>query len=506
MFNQPPSQFVPPLVPPRAPAYALPTRLLLVLWLFSGFGLCGAVVLALTWQSLPTSTPIALASEPVRLSLAIDGTVRQIETRSATVGELLLEQGIQLNPYDAVSEPLFAPVRPQMNLRVIRARDVQVRIGEQSRIIQTAYDYPRDILRQMGVSLSEQDRVWLDGQAVNAGEVGLWGLPVNDIRIRPALQIRIDDEGVLSTLQTTAESVGDALYEAGIELFVTDSVVPDVTTALSEGMTVRISRALPVIIRVDGEEVPTRAQGTEVRAALAAAGISLNGLDYVIPPESAPLEAGMSIQVVRVSEQLESEDAPIAYDSTYQAEASMALDTRQVVQAGQAGILRRYTRVRYADGVEISREPAGEEVVQAPQNQIIAYGTNVVLYDLPTPEGTLQYWRKLRVYATSYHPAALGGDDVTAIGEKLRKGIVGANPRIIPYRTQVYVAGYGVGMIADTGGARSSPYWIDLGYSDADFVGWHRYVDIYLLAPVPANINYLLPEWTPMRGLPDRGN
>ncbi|MCA9912733.1 MAG: hypothetical protein KC496_05275, partial [Anaerolineae bacterium] len=125
------------------------------------------------------------------------------------------------------------------------------------------------------------------------------------------------------------------------------------------------------------------------------------------------------------------------------------------------------------------------------------------LRTVDTPEGPREYWRVLRMYATSYHPEALGGDDVTAIGERLRKGIVAANPNIIPYRANLFIPGYGLGVMADTGGARSTPYWVDLGYSDEDYVGWHQYVDVYLLTPVPQNIDYLLPNWSGVRGIPD---
>ena len=48
-------------------------------------------------------------------------------------------------------------------------------------------------------------------------------------------------------------------------------------------------------------------------------------------------------------------------------------------------------------------------------------------------------------------------------------------------------------MMADTG-PLYRPLFIDLGYSDDDFVPWSRWVDVYLLAPVPAEIQYLLPE------------
>jgi len=58
----------------------------------------------------------------------------------------------------------------------------------------------------------------------------------------------------------------------------------------------------------------------------------------------------------------------------------------------------------------------------------------------------------------------------------------------------VYVPNYGIGLVADTGGPRSTRLWIDLGYSDEDFRPWARRVDVYLLTPVPAHINYLLPN------------
>jgi 3D (Asp-Asp-Asp) domain-containing protein len=149
--------------------------------------------------------------------------------------------------------------------------------------------------------------------------------------------------------------------------------------------------------------------------------------------------------------------------------------------------------VRYENGIEVSRAVIEETVAQEARNEVIAYGTNIVLRSIDTPDGPRQYWRRIRMYATSYHPAALGGDNRTAIGETLRKGIVASNPDIIPYRSEVYVPGYGVGMMADTGPIHR-PLFIDLGYSDEDWVSWSRWVDVYLLAPAPANIQYLLPQ------------
>ncbi|MBC7870587.1 MAG: hypothetical protein H7Y09_07085, partial [Chitinophagaceae bacterium] len=61
------------------------------------------------------------------------------------------------------------------------------------------------------------------------------------------------------------------------------------------------------------------------------------------------------------------------------------------------------------------------------------------------------------------------------------------------FDTNLYVEGYGTGIAADTGPRRVHPYWLDLGYSDADFVNWHEWVEVYLLLPIPDVVEYLLP-------------
>lgn len=402
------------------------------------------------------------------------------------------------------------PAQPQFVALVtppsIPLHEVTLTIDGNTRTLVTAYLLAYDILREQSITLGEHDTLWLDSQAVPIAEMILWAVPVSEIRIQRAIQVVIQDDATAQTLYTTTRTVADALTEAGITLYVADTVTPELNATLTADTTITITRANPLEIDVDGVTITARARGATVADALSEVGITLVGLDYSMPAETTPLTAGMRITIMRITEETIYEEESLPYGTTYEARADLALDTREVIQTGSEGIMRHYTRIRYANGAEIGREPAGSEVVQSPQNAIVAYGTNVVIYTLQTPEGTIEYWRKLRVYATSYHPAAVGGSTRTAIGETLRKGIVGADPTIIPYRTAIYVPSYGTGIIADTGGARSSRYWIDLGYSDDDWVSWSRYVDIYLLTPVPANLNYLLPEWQPLRGRPDRGN
>jgi len=99
--------------------------------------------------------------------------------------------------------------------------------------------------------------------------------------------------------------------------------------------------------------------------------------------------------------------------------------------------------------------------------------------------------------ATSYSASTAGTPKSspwygrTRTGMKMRFGIVAVDPRMINLRSQVYVPGYGAGYAGDTGGAIKGRR-IDLGYDDDNLVLWYRWVDVYLLTPVPGQIKYVL--------------
>ena len=199
------------------------------------------------------------------------------------------------------------------------------------------------------------------------------------------------------------------------------------------------------------------------------------------------------MRVVRVKEEVMTETQPIPVETVYQADSALELDQQIVVQEGQPGLQRTITRVRYEDGVEVSRTTDDVAIIRPLMNRVISYGTNVVVRTIATPDGERSYWRVLRLYATSYHPAALFGDNVTATGRTLVHGIVAAATDVLPFGTEVFVDGYGVGLVADTAPPRLGGMWIDLGYSDDDYQHWAGYVEVYVLTPIPDQINYFLP-------------
>ena len=88
---------------------------------------------------------------------------------------------------------------------------------------------------------------------------------------------------------------------------------------------------------------------------------------------------------------------------------------------------------------------------------------------------------------------------ITANGLKMQKGVIAVDPTVVPLRTRIYVADYGIGAALDTGSGVKGR-WLDLGYDDNNLVGWHWWVDAYLLTPVPANIPFSIPNWPTYKG------
>ena len=387
-------------------------------------------------------------------------------------------------------------------------RQVRIGIDGASRQLQTRHRQPLPILAQADIQLGEADKVWVNGALARQDALPAWTIPVSRIDIRRAIALRIIDDGAEFSLLTSAETIGEALQEAGIALQSHDDIDTPLSARLDSPVTVRISRAMPVTVLVDGREIQARAQATTVGALLDELALPLGALDFTRPALDAEVRADMQIAILRVHEEeiVEREEIPPG-EPEYRPDSNTALDRRTVLRGAQPGIRETVTRVRYENGVEVSRETGEPQLVQEAQHEIIGYGTNAkTIGTIQTPAGPREYWRVLCMYATSYHPGSNSGNTLTATGATLRTGIVASRPYLIPYGSQVFVPGYGIGLMADTGrGPLSSEYWIDLGFSDADYTrDWHDYVKVYLLTPAKPGNRALLPAWTPVRS--DLGN
>ncbi len=318
----------------------------------------------------------------------------------------------------------------------------------------------------------------------------------------PLLSITLHDEQESRTLRAKTRTVGEFLAENGVFLAENDSVEPAPDTPLADNMQIVIKRAIPLTIQVDGQALAIFSGARVVSEVLARAGILVGELDIVEPGIDTPLLGGETIKIIRVREETIVTDSEAPYQTLYQPSADLDLDTKAVISSGVPGIQRRSTRIRYEDGVEVSREIEGEWMEQEPVHEVIGYGTRITTNVIDTPEGPRDYWRVVNMRVTAYTAASSGKPadhpayGITASGLPAGTGIVAVDPNVIPFRSEVYVPGYGVGFAGDTGGGVKGR-WIDLGYDEDELVAWSSYVDVYYLTPIPAEVNYLIPEVLP---------
>ncbi|MGD0004793.1 MAG: ubiquitin-like domain-containing protein [Anaerolineaceae bacterium] len=315
----------------------------------------------------------------------------------------------------------------------------------------------------------------------------------------PASPVSVEVNGSKVTFNSAAASLGEVLWEHGYQMAEGDSVSQSLESPLPLQYPVSVHRALPLTMQVGSKKISILSAADTVGQALAQSGIALEGLDYSKPAEDQPLPENGQIKVVHVQEQVTLEQKQIPYSTEFVADPQTELDQSRVIDAGQVGIELTRLRVRYEDGLEVEKTTEAQWTASQPRNRKVGYGTKVVVRSLDTPDGKIQYWRAITVYATAYSPCGLGNVAKcyygTSSGLPVQRGVIAVIYKwyLLMGGQPVYVPGYGKAVIADVGGGIPGKNWIDLGFTDADLEEWHQNVTLYFLTPVPVNIPWLLP-------------
>ena len=433
--------------------------------------------------------------------LVVDGHPQTVHTRSLTLSGVIKDAGYALTPEDRVFPNAATWMIGHSTARFDRAQQIAVHNLRSGAVqtLRTSDKIPANLLAAAGILLFPGDLLTLDGAALDP----YIPLPAQAdppaLEFHPAVQVTVKDGGTKRNIYSAASTLFEALWQSGIAISLADRISPAGSTRLNGPLTVEIERAQPVTIQLADRAVHTATNADRVGELLMEAGIPLQGMDYSLPAEDQPLPADRMVRVVRVREEFALEQKPIPYSSSYQQDNETELDQRRVITAGEYGIEVSRVRIRLEDGVETSRAAEAAWVAKEPQAQLLGYGTQAVVKTIDTPYGTLEYWRAVNVFATSYSPCRLGIPNYcnlqTSSGADLRQGIVAVTRAWYSWMRgqRVYIPGYGVAVVGDVGGGIPGRYWVDLGYSDADFKSWASNVTMYFLAPVPAAIPWILP-------------
>lgn len=458
----------------------------------------------------------------VPVLVTVDGIEQTVSTHRHRVGELLLDLGITIQPNDRVSPSPQTALHAMLAIHVERARMVHIWADGREWRVASWGERAESILQDAKIDFGKYDQVLYNGKVLpltaplplpapvaeppTYSRGYLWDnlqtVPLK-LRLQRAVPITVRDGGLPFTVPTTALTVGEALHQANITIFLGDLVQPALNIQVTPGLRVLIQRSKPVILNVDGRVFKTRTRAQSVGAALVEIGVGITGLDRVEPALDTPLQDELTIAITRVREEIEISEEIVPFETVFQPDAGRLIDTQAVVANGAEGVTRQRYRVRYEDGVEVSRVKEDQWVAQEPSQRIIAYGQRMEPTTATMADGSqITYWRKIRMLASSYSAATAGlAKDHpwyghTFSGEQMRKGVVAIDPAVIPLRTQLYIPGYGLGEALDTGTAIRARR-IDLGYDDNNLELWNRWVDVYLLWPPPPayQITWVLPNY-----------
>jgi resuscitation-promoting factor RpfB len=428
---------------------------------------------------------IYILLQPVRI---MDGKdVNSIRTWQLTTRSVLQDAGIRIRAGDTISPGLsdfFWRNRP-----IVIKRQIAYLVSVDGKTVQTYSEQEiiGNVLASLGIRLFPGDELIVDS-LTSSPDFDIQSGLNHTIQLRRAIPVVFAG----SKTYTARSTAGEMFWQTGLpSLGYRLAGISDYASIRKDQ---QIQLAAPIRINYPGGNQTS--SGTSIGSAIAGIGLAPQGLDNTTDNLSGSAGiAAVDYSVNRIEEKLEIHPTSLPYDFQTRLSDDVELDKSQVIQAGAYGLSMQLARIRYENGKEISNKVETETILQPPQDEITGYGTKVTVQTTNVDGQTIQYYRALSLYATSYSPCNLDGitcNSTTASGEKVRKGIVAVILRWYAYMSgqQVYIPGYGYAVIEDTGGGIPGTNWIDLGYSDADFIPWHSWVTVYFLAPVPGNILY----------------
>ncbi|MDX1662811.1 MAG: ubiquitin-like domain-containing protein [Candidatus Promineifilaceae bacterium] len=134
-------------------------------------------------------------------------------------------------------------------------------------------------------------------------------------------------------------------------------------------------RGVQVRLQADGELYNLTTTAGNVRELLDEAGVTVDPVDLVEPPPFTPLQDRMDIRVVRIVEEVDVVEETLPFDrQIVRSETMDAEEEPRIIQSGRSGRQTITVRVVYHDGIEVERQRTRVVVDEEPQAEIVMIG------------------------------------------------------------------------------------------------------------------------------------
>ncbi|SDP16691.1 Uncharacterized conserved protein YabE, contains G5 and tandem DUF348 domains [Actinopolyspora xinjiangensis] len=252
----------------------------------------------------------AAAAMDKSVTVEVDGKEREVSTYESTVGEVLEDEGIEVDKHDALSPSLGSKIEHGETITLDRGRKIELTVDGRTREEWVRSVTVGQALRQLGVPT--------DGASISAKRT----MPVPEegmsLEVKTAKSITLVDGGNKPRqLTTTAVTIDELLRKQGLQVDENDKVTPGSDQRISDGAEVRIDRT--------------------------------------------------GISTINVREEIDPPVKEIVDDS-------MLVGERKVEQRGEPGEKIVFTRVTTHNGEEVKRETVGEKVVTEAEPKVVRVG------------------------------------------------------------------------------------------------------------------------------------
>lgn len=265
------------------------------------------------------SGPLAFAQSGRVVTVHVDEQTVSFPTDALTVQEALDRVQLAIGDHDLVEPAPDTPILSDtFNINVFRARPVLVIDGDKRVETISAYQSPKLIAEQAGLTVYPEDNFVMERITDFVGESSL-GLKLTVVRATP---LKLNLYGTVKTIRTQAATVGELLDQSGLDPADDDLVRPVPDSAIKPGMTVHL-------VRVSG--------------------------DTVVEEEVIPF----SVREIRDKSQ------PLGYED--------------IQKAGHNGSQLVTYKITYENGREVGRQVLSTVVVEQASEQVVVVGDK---YDL----------------------------------------------------------------------------------------------------------------------------
>lgn len=207
--------------------------------------LLGAVIVALVGGTT------AFITSDKALTVTVDGVPRHIHTFATTVAGVLDEEGIEVGQRDIVAPGMDTKVTDGTRIAVRFGRMVSVNLDGKHREVWTTALTVQQALDQLGIR--DRDAFVSVSRSQPIGRAGL------AFDVRMPRQVLLSVEGHKRKIETTAETVADAIRGAGVPLRDRDFVLPGLDAYPDEGDQIRVFRVTgKAVTRTESVAAPTK--------------------------------------------------------------------------------------------------------------------------------------------------------------------------------------------------------------------------------------------------------